>query len=417
MQRTPIRAPAAQRRRLEKILTAGTVLFDKHGFGRTSMDDIADAAGITKRTLYRYVSSKQDFLLMIHEQFLDAAESMLADPDESLSAGERLEKFVRAYVSVILRHQRAVRVFFEESYQLTAEAKQSVVARRDGFETRLRELLAAGRDSGEFDSGVDVDVTSAGIFGALASTYQWYTAAGSLPAAKLTDMLAGLVMTGLRATGPGTPRAVRFDPLGVDLDGAAPGTRTPQKALDAAVELFARKGYAETSTKEIADLAGMTKSALFYHIGSKEDLLYAIQHDFARSSLVSLDQWRSGDQEPLAALRSVIVNHARVMGEQRTWVRVFTEQLRYLPNDRRRKIEELRSRYVDGVTDIIAAGSEQGTLRHIDQPRVAALFIVGMLNWMSRWFNPGGRLDAADVGRQFAQLAVDGVAPAARLTV
>ncbi|KWX68753.1 TetR family transcriptional regulator [Mycobacterium sp. NAZ190054] len=419
MQRTPIRAPEAQRRRLEKILASGTTLFDKKGFGRTSMDDIAEAAGITKRTLYRYVSSKQDFLLMIHEQFLDAAESLLDKGGDNASATARLESFVRAYVTVIVRHQRAVRVFFDESNQLTPEAKKSVVDRRDGFERRLREILTAGIESGEFDARIDVDVISAGIFGALASVYQWYTAAGSLPTAKLTDLLAQLVLAGLRNTDGDEHRhaAVQFPALEFDHGEAATvGGSTPQHALEAAVTLFAHRGYAETSTQEIADAAGMTKSALFYHIGSKEDLLYAIQFQFAVRTLALLEEWRTHAQEPVDALRTVIVNHARVMGEQQTWVRVFTEQLRYLPSDRRKQIAALRGRYVDGIAEIIEAGVAQGCLRDTGQPRVVALVIVGMLNWMARWFHPDGRLDAADVGRQFAQFALGGVAPSARVT-
>lgn len=416
MQRTPIRAPEAQRRRLEKILATGTTLFDKKGFGRTSMDDIAEAAGITKRTLYRYVSSKQDFLLMIHEQFLDAAEALLDQGDAGASATARLESFVRAYVTVIVRHQRAVRVFFDESNQLTPEAKQSVVDRRDGFERRLREILRAGIASGEFDTEIDVHVVSAGIFGALASVYQWYTASGSLRTATLADLLATLVLAGLRNADVGAHRheAVQFPAL--ELGNGEVGGSTPQHALEAAVGLFARRGYAETSTQEIADAAGMTKSALFYHIGSKEDLLYAIQYRFAVKTLALLDEWRSHEQEPVDALRSVIVNHARVMGEQQTWVRVFTEQLRYLPNDRRRQITSLRGRYIDGVAAIVEAGVTQRCLRDIGQPRVVALVIVGMLNWMARWYHPDGRLDAAGVGEQFARFALGGVAPSAGVT-
>lgn len=73
------RAPAAQQRRRVEIVDAGTSLIGGKGYGRTTMDDIASAAGVTKRTLYRYVPAKQDILPMIHERFQGEADALISD--------------------------------------------------------------------------------------------------------------------------------------------------------------------------------------------------------------------------------------------------------------------------------------------------------------------------------------------------
>jgi AcrR family transcriptional regulator len=64
-------------------------------------------------------------------------------------------------------------------------------------------------------------------------------------------------------------------------DGAAPAeaasaASTRERILDVALELFARKGYAETSLREVAAELGITKAALYYHFESKQDILLAI---------------------------------------------------------------------------------------------------------------------------------------------
>lgn len=53
-----------------------------------------------------------------------------------------------------------------------------------------------------------------------------------------------------------------------------PQTRT--RLLQSAVQIFDRKGYSAASVREIAEMAGLTKPALYYHFGSKEGLLIAI---------------------------------------------------------------------------------------------------------------------------------------------
>jgi AcrR family transcriptional regulator len=388
-------------------VATGTDLFERQGYGRTTMDDIAEAAGITKRTLYRYVSTKQDFLLMIHEQFLDAAESLLQD--QASTATEQFREFVKAYCTVIVQHQKAVRIFFEEEYHLTAEARAKVIARRDHFEDRLRHLLRAGQESGEFRK-FDVAVISAGVFGALAGIYQWFTPRGPMSVDQLAETVSDLLIGGLSQ--PGRNASAPYPGLRLEVDelsAGKPPTPLPQRVVDAAVQLFATKGYTETNTREIAELAQVTKSALFYYIGSKEELLYTIQRDFAKSTLDELSGWLSEPADDYEdVLRRVVVNHAEVIGDRRHSVRIFADQLRYLEPGRRAEIERMRGRYVEGLVSLLSAGQDAGALRAYDT-RVGALIGLGMLNWMSRWFDPAGRWGAAQIGEEYARVLGSGI--------
>jgi AcrR family transcriptional regulator len=54
-----------------RIVSAATELFAKDGFVSPSMDDIAERAHVTKRTVYRHMSSKDGVLAAIHERMLE----------------------------------------------------------------------------------------------------------------------------------------------------------------------------------------------------------------------------------------------------------------------------------------------------------------------------------------------------------
>jgi AcrR family transcriptional regulator len=415
--REAIRAPQAQEQRLAKIVETATRLFDGRGFGGTTMDDVAAAAGITKRTLYRYVASKPQLLLLIHEQFLEAAERIVDGTDAGTAVERRLEEFLQAYLAVIIKRQRSVQVFFEEEYNLDREDRLTLVGRRDKLESRLRTLLAEGAAEGRVRAP-DTTVVAAGVFGALASTHQWFRPRGHLSGAQVIDEMTCLLLHGLRADGtperpshvaePWSPSTTPVRPEGAE-DAALEPPKVPEPALRAAARLFATAGFSETSTQHIADAAGINKSALFYHIGSKEDLLFAVQHDFGTRSLADLARWRDeAGSDPEAVLRHVIAQHAVVMRSQWASVRVFVGQSRYLTRRHARVVDELRSRYVGGVAEVVSLGQRTGAFRATD-PRVAALAVLGALNWMARWFDPGGRVDAATVGAMYADLFLEGL--------
>ena len=62
------------------------------------------------------------------------------------------------------------------------------------------------------------------------------------------------------------------------------------RLLNAAVRVFDRKGYAAASVREVAEIAGVTKPAVYYHFGSKEGLLLAILHQAERQLTRTLEQ-------------------------------------------------------------------------------------------------------------------------------
>ncbi len=75
-----------------------------------------------------------------------------------------------------------------------------------------------------------------------------------------------------------------------DVAPAEQDERTRSRLLRAAVSVFDRKGYAAASVREIVEMAGVTKPALYYHFGSKERLLAAVLEEAARTFTRTMEQ-------------------------------------------------------------------------------------------------------------------------------
>ena len=74
----------------------------------------------------------------------------------------------------------------------------------------------------------------------------------------------------------------RVSPDTPDLSDSERDAQTRNRLLRSAVQIFDRKGYSAASVREIAEMAGVTKPALYYHFGSKEGLLVTILNEAAQ---------------------------------------------------------------------------------------------------------------------------------------
>ncbi len=94
------------------VLIAARDLFEERGFEGTTTDDVASAARIAKRSLYRHFSSKEQLLFELHEDFVRAllqeADKLEGDPEE------RLRRMVASHIRILNDHRREVKVFLEE---------------------------------------------------------------------------------------------------------------------------------------------------------------------------------------------------------------------------------------------------------------------------------------------------------------
>lgn len=171
-----------------------------------------------------------------------------------------------------------------------------------------------------------------------------------------------------------------------------PSESTADRLLSAAATMFRRKGYAGSSTREIAALLGIQKASLYHHIAKKEDLLYEICMDCLTQITREVERAMAPLSDPLARLTAMIAAHVRVsLADQDKFATVLSD-MRELSDDRRAEVMRLHDAYEALVERAIAAAQRSGALRTDISPRHQTLLLLNLLNWPAFWFRPTGEL-------------------------
>ena len=210
----------------EEILGAAIRLFTRKGYVNTSMDDIAEAVGLTKGGLYHYVGKKEDLLTDIHDEFFDAFFArMSAAVESAANPQDKLRNWVRAHATIMRDYQGHIKVFFTEIDQLPEDTLKRMVERRDRVQGMLAEILAAGVEKGEIRGDVNPQIASFLILGMINWLYIWYRPKGKLAMEEIIDNMVKIAAGGIAGGGK--------QPKGDTLDGGIPGAQAPHVLDDA----------------------------------------------------------------------------------------------------------------------------------------------------------------------------------------
>lgn len=178
--------------------------------------------------------------------------------------------------------------------------------------------------------------------------------------------------------------------------------------LRRAIDLFNRQGYDGTSVGDLARELGLTKSAIYHHVPSKEHLLAQALDEALDELTAMVGSAAEGDgSSAYERLRQVVEGSVRVLVEHQPAVTLL---LRVHGNSEveRRALE--RRRWIDlRLADLAAAAIEEGALREDLDPTLVSRLLFGMVNSLVEWFRPDGPVDAAAVSHAIGAIAFEGL--------
>lgn len=187
--------------------------------------------------------------------------------------------------------------------------------------------------------------------------------------------------------------------------------RRYREVLDAAATIFAEKGYAAASTRDIADRLGVRQASLYYYFPSKEAALGAICELGVKDFISNL---RAIIVEPLPIsdkLRAAIANHLSPLRThpEANYIRVFIRHRHELPDGLRQSIASLARTYQDMIERLFAEGIATGELRVGLDPQLATLAFLGLCNSVisNRALPRSSTID--DIIEEYARIIIGGV--------
>lgn len=170
-----------------------------------------------------------------------------------------------------------------------------------------------------------------------------------------------------------------------------------QELLDATAHLFAERGYAATSTRDIALAAKMLPGSLYYHFASKEQMLVAVYEAGVRELEAAVRGAVARVDQPWPRLEAACRAHLETVLKHSDYAQVL---IRVLPQDVplvAERLNELRAGYEVVWRELVLAlplpaGSDRRALR---------LMLLGSLNWARFWFDLKGRDSPRVLARKF----------------
>jgi AcrR family transcriptional regulator len=176
--------------------------------------------------------------------------------------------------------------------------------------------------------------------------------------------------------------------------------------LNVAVRLFNERGYDGTSMEDLSRKLGITKSAIYYHVPSKEELL-RLAVDRALDGLFAVaDEVQAGEGRAMAQLENLVRGSVRLLVRELPFVTLL---LRVRGNTKVERAALTRRRDFDRlVTDLVTRARDEGDLRADIDPATTSRLLFGMVNSLIEWYRPRGAGDV-DIAETIVAVAFDGL--------
>lgn len=180
--------------------------------------------------------------------------------------------------------------------------------------------------------------------------------------------------------------------------------------LRRAAELFARHGVARTSMEDIAAAVGIKREGIYYYFKNRGDILLEIILPQSRSLLLSLQRIIRSTDSNADKLHAAIEIHLDAFNPSYIEMSVALKEQHFdLGDDRMNELRTVWDAYSALWMDLIRAGQEKGEFNSEIDPRIAAYGLLGMCNWVSRWYDPDKPISIKDITRTFSIMAAAGV--------
>ncbi|SHF28834.1 TetR/AcrR family transcriptional regulator [Streptoalloteichus hindustanus] len=182
-----------------RIMRAAVRLFAEQGFDGTTVQQVVDAAEVTKGALYHYFESKDDLLYEIYHSLIAI---QLAGAERILAAGAGPAETVRALVVDLVEttaaHVDEAAVFGREMHKLAAERMAAVRADRRRYHEAFRGVVERGQREGVFRAEPPAETVTLVALGVVNQLPSWYRPDGPKPPGQLGAEIADFVLAGLR---------------------------------------------------------------------------------------------------------------------------------------------------------------------------------------------------------------------------
>jgi AcrR family transcriptional regulator len=181
-----------------------------------------------------------------------------------------------------------------------------------------------------------------------------------------------------------------------------------EQITETAAKLFRKKGYIATTMRDLAAELGIEAASIYHHVKSKEELLETNCFDMANKFILNAKEVNDIYFNAEEKLRLAIKLHIETITLNQNKSAVFLQEWRNLSEPNLSKFKMLRDQYENQFTIIIIDGENEDIFDFVDK-KFAVLSILSTINFVNEWYNPEGKMNAAEIAEKLSNFILGGL--------
>ncbi|MFT4560281.1 MAG: AcrR family transcriptional regulator [Gammaproteobacteria bacterium] len=177
------------------------------------------------------------------------------------------------------------------------------------------------------------------------------------------------------------------------------------RLVEVASELFYERGFVGTTLDAVADKLEVNKPFIYQFFASKHEILAAVVEQEIRRTIDLLSLTYQRETKAPARLRSFVSAWVRENIEFRMIAMIFWQEQHHFAPETQEENRNLHKIFNLRLTDLIESGVKSGEF-NVDNPRLAAFALIGLAQWIPRWYRPDGEFEVDEIAAYFSEQAL-----------
>lgn len=177
------------------------------------------------------------------------------------------------------------------------------------------------------------------------------------------------------------------------------------------LELFDQNGFHGVTVKQIVQASNTSKGGFYHHFQSKDELLFVIHDTFITYVLKEAQAANVTHSSPIPKVQAIIQSFVQVFDLYKPHISVFYQESLYLKPEYEEKIKGKRDEFKRMIFDVIQEGQKLGYFRKELPLEITGMAILGMVNWIYKWYRRDGTYTIDQIAEVFTDLVLHFLLP------
>ncbi|SDJ12288.1 TetR/AcrR family transcriptional regulator [Salimicrobium halophilum] len=178
-----------------------------------------------------------------------------------------------------------------------------------------------------------------------------------------------------------------------------------------ALELFDTQGFHRVSVNQIVKAAGTSKGGFYHHFQSKDELLFVIHDTFITYVLKEAEAATHTHHSPKDQIQAIIQSFVHVFDLYQSHITVFYQESNYVDASYEEEINRKRDQFKEKIFTVVKEGQEAHEFRRELPPEITGMAILGMVNWINKWYQRDGAYTIGEIADVFTDLVLHFLLP------